>query len=275
MNSKIIVFEDKRIRRTWFNEEWYYSIIDIVLVLTDSLDSKDYWYRLKKRYFEETGIQLSTYCRQLKIEASDGKKYLTDCASTKNVFRIIQSIPSKRAEPFKQWLAQLGQERIEEIENPELAQDRAKSYYEMKGYPKDWIDKRLRGIAIRQDLTQEWKNRGIEEKKDFAILTNEIHKAVFDKSIKEHKDYKKIPEKSKANLRDYMTDLELIFNMLGEKATTEITQVKDSKGFIELKKDANKGGSIAKNARIELEKETGKKVLSEKSNLELEEGKEK
>lgn len=261
-DDSLIVFEDKKIGRIWHNEDWYFSVIDVVAVLTESSDPKDYWYRLKKREQEKGGVELSTNCRQLKLPSSDGKSYATDCANTKGIFRIIQSIPSKRAEPFKQWLAKLGQERIEEIENPELAQDRVKEYYELKGYPKDWIDKRLRGIAVRQDLTDEWKERGIEQKREFAILTNEIHEATFDISIQNHKTFKNLPHQSKANLRDHMTDLELIFTMLGERATTEITQTKDAKGFNELKIASKKGGDIAKNARLELEEETGKKVLS-------------
>ena len=187
---------------------------------------------------------------------------------------IIQSIPSKKAEPFKLWLAQVGYERIEEIENPELAQDRVKQYYEMKGYPKDWIDKRLRGIAIRQDLTDEWKNRGIEEEKDFAILTNEISKATFGKNTEEYKKFKGLSRKNQ-NLRDHMTDWELIFSMLGEKATTDITIAKDAMGFPKLKSTAKEGGDVAKNARKELERKTGKSIVSNENYLHLEEEKKK
>lgn len=263
MNNKIIVFEDKRIRRTWFNEEWWYVAVDIIEVLTNSKNPTGYLKDMRRRHesFAQGWVQIAT---PLPIQTSGGVQKL-NCVSTKGAFRIIQSIPSLRAEPFKMWLAQLGQERIDEIENPELAQDRVKNYYELKGYPRDWIDKRLRGIAIRQDLTEEWQNRGIKYKKDFAILTNEIHKATFDVSIKEHKDIKNIPKQSKVNLRDNMTDLELIFNMLGEKATTEITQVNNSQGFNKLNKDAKEGGHIAKIARIELEKKTNKKVISKKT----------
>jgi DNA-damage-inducible protein D len=260
-DNSLIVFEDKKIRRKWYNNEWYFSIIDIVAVLEASSIPKRYWSDLKIKLKEE-GFEVYDLIVRLKLVAEDKKFRETDCANNKGIFRIIQSIPSKRAEPFKQWLAKLGQERIEEIENPELAQDRVKEYYELKGYPKDWIDKRIRGIAVRQDLTDEWKKRGIEHKKDFAILTNEIHTATFDIPIKKHKEIKNIPKKSKINLRDHMTDLELIFSMLGERATTEITQSKDAKGFDELKIASKKGGNIAKNARIELEEETGKKVLS-------------
>lgn len=174
--NKLVVFEDKKIRRIWYDDEWYFSIVDVVAVLTDQENfqkARKYWNKLSQRLKEE-GVELVTICHRLKLIAADGKYYATDCANTKSLFRIIQSIPSKRVEPFKQWLAQVGYERIEEIENPELGQDRIKEYYEMKGYPKDWVDKRLRGIAIRQDLTNEWKERGIKEHRDFAILTNEI-----------------------------------------------------------------------------------------------------
>ena len=157
--TALVVFEGKNFRKTWYNNEWYFSVVDVIFALTDSLDPKDYWYKLKKREKESSGIELSTICRQLKLKSSDGKKYETDCANVETMFRIIQSVPSPKAEPLKRWLAQVGYERIQEIEDPELAQDRAKEYYELKGYPKDWIDKRVRGIAIRQELTDEWKNR--------------------------------------------------------------------------------------------------------------------
>ena len=181
MDSKkaLVVFRGNNIRRIWHHDEWYFSVIDIVLVLTDSSNPRNYWNMLKKREAEH-GIELSTICVQLKLKTSDGKYYRTDCANTKNMFRIIQSIPSKKAEPFKKWLAKVGYERIQEIENPEIAQNRVKEYYELKGYPKDWIDKRLRGIAIRQELTDEWKHRDVKEDKEFAILTNETLKNLRD-----------------------------------------------------------------------------------------------
>ncbi len=178
--NKLVVFQDKRIRRIWHDNEWYFSVVDAVGALTESADPKDYWYRLKQRESESSGIELSTFCRHLKLEAEDGKMRETDCANTKALFRILQSIPSKKAEPFKLWLAKVGYERVQEIENPELGQDRIKQYYELKGYPKEWIDKRLRGIAIRQELTDEWKNRGAKEEKDFAILTDETLKNPLD-----------------------------------------------------------------------------------------------
>src|SRR3989339_1975494 len=269
--NKLVVFDDKRIRRTWHNDDWYYSIIDVVEALTQSNNPRNYWSMLKKREQEE-GIELSTNCVQLKLESSDRKFYTTDCANTKGIFRIIQSIPSKRAEPFKQWLAKLGQERIEEIENPELGQDRVKEYYELKGYPKDWIDKRLRGIAIRQDLTDEWKSRDIKEQNDFAILTNEISKATFNKTVQEYKQFKGLKKKSQ-NLRDHMTDWELILTMVGEKATTDITISKDSEGFEECNESAIEGGTIAKNTRKELEQKIGKSVVSKDNYLHLAEKK--
>ena len=181
--NKIVVFESKQIRRVWHNEEWYFSVVDVVSALTDSVNARDYWFRMKVRVKLEDGIELSTICRQLKLEAPDGKMRETDCANTKSMFRIIQSIPSPKAEPFKQWLAQVGYERVQEIENPELAQERMKHLYERKGYPKDWINKRLRGVAVRQDLTDEWKQRGVNNQKDFAILTGEISKATFGMTL--------------------------------------------------------------------------------------------
>jgi len=228
--NKLSVFEGKNIRKIWHNKEWFFSVIDVVGALTESVDAKDYWYRLKQREKEASEIELSTICRQLKLTAEDGKLRQTDCANTEALFRIIQSIPSPKAEPFKLWLAKTGYERIQEIENPELAQNRVKEYYELKGYHKEWIDKRLRGIAIRQELTEEWKNRRVEEEKDFAILTNEISKATFGKTIGEYKQFKGL-QKPNQNLRDHMTDWELILNMIGEKATTDITIAKDVKNF--------------------------------------------
>ena len=266
--KSLVVFQDKKIRRVWCENKWYFSVVDIVYALTESNDATDYWYRLKKREVESSQIELSTFCRQLKLQSSDGKKYFTDCANTENMFRIIQSIPSKKAEPFKRWLAKVGYERVQEIENPELAQDRVKEYYELKGYPKDWIDKRLRGIAIRQELTDEWKNRGIQEKKDFAILTNEISKASFGKTVKEYKNFKGL-SRTNQNLRDHMTDWEIILTMVGEKATTDITTSRDSQGFNECKDSAVEGGTIAKNTRKEIEKKTGKKIVSNENYLDL------
>ena len=271
----MVVFEGKSIRRIWHDEKWYFSIIDIIQVLTDSSNPRNYWNMLKAREAEQ-GIELYTICVQLKLPAADGKYYETDCANTESLFRIIQSIPSKKAEPFKRWLAQVGYERIQEIENPELAQDRAKEYYELKGYPKDWIDKRLRGIAIRQDLTDEWKNRGVQERREYAILTDEISKATFGISTKEHKGIKSLDPKFKnQNLRDHMNDLELIFTMLGEASTIRIAKNKDAQGFVENKGTSQEGGSVAGVARKELEKRSGEKVVSEENYLHLQEKKKK
>ena len=268
----LIVFQGKDIRRIWHNDEWFFSVVDIIQALTDSPTPRQYWGKVKDREFVE--LELSPIWIQLKLPAADGKNYETDCANTKNMFRIIQSIPSKKAEPFKLWLAKVGYERIQEIENPELAQDRVKEYYELKGYPKDWIDKRLRGIAIRQDLTEEWQNRGAEGEKDFAILTNEISKATFGKTVGEYKEFKKLKH-SNQNLRDHMTDWELILTIVGEKATTDITVAKDAQGFPELKHTAKEGGDIAKNTRKELEKKIGKSIVSDENYLHLNEKKKK
>lgn len=269
MNSdhqKLVVFQDKNIRRVWHKNEWWFSVVDVCQALTESIDAGAYWRKLKQRLLVEES-QAVTFCHALKLMASDGKKYATDCANTQGVFRIIQSIPSPKAEPFKLWLAKVGYERIQEIENPELAQERMKAMYEQKGYSKAWIDKRLRGIAIRQDLTDEWKERGIESHQDYAILTAEISKATFGMTPTEYKKFKNIPDKSKANLRDNMTDLELIFTMLGEKVTTEISEKEKPKGMPKNKKVARRGGNVAGNARKETEKELGRSVIEKKNYL--------
>lgn len=258
-DSKIVVFQDKQIRRVWVDDDWYFSIVDIVGVLTGSPEPRKYWNKVKTREF--TDLQLSPIWRQLKLPAADGKQYRTDCTTTQAMFRIIQSIPSPKAEPFKQWLAQVGYERVQEIENPELAQERMKAIYEAKGYPKDWIDKRLRGIAIRQNLTDEWKERGIREERDFAILTAEIARATFGVTPSEHRAIKRLTKKGQ-NLRDHMTDLELIFTMLGERVTTEISQQEKPDTFAESKQVARRGGNVAGVARRETERELGHSVVS-------------
>ncbi|MEA2036475.1 MAG: Bro-N domain-containing protein [Nanoarchaeota archaeon] len=267
-NNALVVFQDKKIRRKWFNDKWWFSVVDVIAALTDSPTPRQYWGKVKDREFKD--IELSPIWVQLKLRSADGKLYATDCANTESMFRIIQSIPSKKAEPFKQWLAKVGYERVQEIENPELAQDRAKEYYGLKGYPKDWIDKRLRGIAVRQALTEEWSKRGIEEKREYAILTNEISEATFGVGIKDHKKIKRLDPKYKnQNLRDHMTDLELIFNMLGEASTTEIAKKKDTQGFKENKFAAKEGGKIAGDARKKLELKTGNKVVSETNYIDI------
>ncbi len=267
--NALVVFEGKDIRRTWYNEQWYFSVVDVIGVLTESTDPRNYWKVLKHRLIEE-GSEVVTNCNQLKLPAADGKYYETDCANTETLLRIVQSVPSKNAEHFKRWLARVGYERIQEIENPELAQDRAKEYYELKGYPKEWIDKRLRGIAVRQELTDEWKKRGIEEQREFAILTNEISQATFGVPINIHKEIKSLDPKFKnQNLRDHMTDLELIFSMLGERLTTEATRKRDAKYFPENLEVAKEGGTVAGRARKDAEKTFGIKVVSTQNYLDL------
>jgi len=273
--TKIALFEQKQVRRVLNKEKevWYFSVIDIVGVLTDSTIPKRYWSDLKIKLKEE-GSKVYEKIVQLKFLANDGKYYLSDAADIETVFRIIQSIPSPKAEPFKLWLAQIGRERLDEIQNPELAQDRARKYYELKGYPKSWIEKRLRGIAIRQELTNEWKNRGIKEQTEYAILTNEIAQATFDVSVNQHKKLKGLNvQNPNQNLRDHMTDLELIFSMLGEKVTTEITKKDDAQGFVPCQSAAKRGGRVARNARLETEKEIGRKVVSKENFLGLSEKK--
>jgi hypothetical protein len=271
--SNIKLFESKKIRSVWNEREqkWYFSVIDVVEALTDSADPKDYWYRIKKRE-KISGIELSTICRQLKLESSDGKKYLTDCSDVEGLLRIIQSIPSPKAEPFKRWLAKVGTERLEEIENPELAAKRMREIYKAKGYSDEWIEKRVRGIAIRDELTDEWKKRGIKEKIEYAILTSEISKATFGLTPSEYKNYKGLT-KPNENLRDHMNDLELIFTMLGEASTTEIARNKNAQGFIENEQAAIEGGTIAGNARKELEKKSGKDVVTKENFKQLSESK--
>ncbi len=262
--TKIAIFKGKKIRKTLFNNEWWFSVIDVIEALTDSSNPNDYWYRMKVRVNDEEKLQLSTLCRQLKLESSDGKKYETDCADTEGIFRIIQSIPSPKAEPFKRWLAKIGYERVQEIENPELATKRTRMLYKLKGYPDDWIEKRMRGIAIREDLTDEWQKRGAKEQKDYEILTAEISKATFGIIPSE---YKKIKGLKRENLRDHMDDFELIFTMLGERSATEIHKTENSKGIPKLKSDAKRGGRVAGIARNELEKEIGRPIVSRKNFL--------
>jgi len=262
--NKIVVFESRKIRRLWHNGEWFFSVVDIVEALTDSPTPRQYWGKTKQREFID--LQLSPIWVRLKLEASDGKKYETDCANTKSMFRIIQSIPSTKAEPFKRWLAQVGFERVQEIENPEIAQERMKELYELKGYPKDWIDKRLRGIAIRQNLTDEWKERGIQTENDFAILTAEISKATFGLTPSEYKNLKGLTRKAQ-NLRDHMTDLELIFTMLGERVTTEISQKEKPETFVKNKQVAKRGGNVAGTARKQTEKELGRSIIAKTNYL--------
>lgn len=258
--SNIKLFQDRKIRSEWNEEEeqWYFSVADVVGALTDSNDPKQYIKKMRSRD-EALNLNWGTICTPVEMIAFDGKRRKVQAANIKGLFRIIQSIPSPKAEPFKQWLAQVGYERVLEIENPELAQERMKELYEKKGYPKDWIDKRLRGIAIRQNLTDEWKKRGITEERDFAILTAEISKATFGMTPTEYKEFKGLTKKNQ-NLRDHMDDLELIFTMLGERVTTEISQKEEPDTFEKSKKIAKRGGKVAGIARKETKKELGRSV---------------
>ncbi len=260
--SNIKLFEEKSVRSVYNEEEekWYFSIVDVVEVLTESPNPQVYWRVLKKRLLAE-GNQTVTNCNGLKMLAIDGKMRMTDVADTEQLLRLIQSIPSPKAEPFKQWLAQVGAERIAEIENPELAQARIRATYKAKGYSDAWIEKRIRGIQVRDELTNEWKNRGVKEGKEYSILTAEISKATFGIIPSEYKNLKGLTKTSE-NLRDHMTDLELIFTMLGEASTTEIAKNKNAQGFIENHKAAKAGGTIAGNARKELEKKSGAKIVT-------------
>jgi len=265
--STIKLFESKKVRSVWDAEKgkWFFSIVDVVEILTDSPNPRKYWSVLKTRLKKENS-QLTTNCSQLKMQAADGKFYLTDAADTEQLLRLIQSIPSPKAEPFKLWLARVGYERLEEIENPELSMERMQALYEKKGYPKEWIDKRMRGIAVRQDLTDEWKNRGASTSLEYAILTNEIMQGAFDLKVD---DYKLVKGLDRENLRDHMTDIELILTMLGEATTTKLHRDRDTKGFDPLKKDAKDGGAVAGRTRKDIEKQAGKPVVSSENFKEL------
>lgn len=261
-NTKIVVFKGIGVRKTIHTDEWWFVIEDIVKVLTDSNDPKQYIQRMKLRD-KELARGWVQIVHTLEIATAGGPQKMI-CANTEGIFRIIQSIPSPKAEPFKRWLAKVGYERIKEIEDPELATKRTRAIYKAKGYSDDWIEKRMRGIAIREELTDEWQNRGISDDKEYSILTAEISKATFNLTPSE---YKKLKGLKRENLRDHMNDLELIFSMLGEAATTEITRNRDAKGFDQNKQAANKGGSIAGEARKKLEIESGRKVISNKNYL--------
>ncbi len=258
--SALTLFEERQVRRVWnkTDEKWYFAIVDVIAILTGSDNPQVYWRVMKKRLSDE-GNETVTNCNALKMTATDGKQRLTDVADTQQLLRLIQSVPSPKAEPFKLWLAKVGYERLEEIENPELAAKRMRELYEQKGYPEDWIEKRLRGIAVRDELTDEWKKRGVKEQRDFAILTAEISKATFGMTPTEYKAHKSLTN-PKDNLRDHMTDLELIFTMLGEASTTEIAKKRDAQGFQPNKTAAQAGGTVAGNARKELEVQSGTKV---------------
>ncbi len=263
----LVVFQEKAIRRTWHNEEWWFSVADVVGVLTDSADVRQYIKKMRSRD-PMLDSNWGTTCTPLHLLAPDGKLRAINCANTEGLFRIIQSIPSPQAEPFKRWLAQVGYERVKEIENPELASARARELYQAKGYPQAWIEKRLRSISIRGELTDEWKARGVQEGKEYSILTSEIARATFGVTPDAHSRLKGLDKvKTGNNLRDHMTDLELIFTMLGEAGTTEIARRKDAKGFVDNRKAAKEGGAVAGNARKALEAKSGKPVVSKENYL--------
>ncbi len=264
IDAKISIFKGKQIRKILHGGEWWFSVIDIIESLIGTDRPRKYWNDLKTKLIKEGFTQLSEKIGQLKLPSSDGKKYLTDCANTETIFRIIQTIPSPKVEPFKRWLAKVGYERVQEIEDPELATKRTRMLYKLKGYSDDWIEKRMRGIAIREELTDEWKNRGANEQVDYEILTAEISKATFGVTPSQ---YKKLKGLKRQNLRDHMDDFELIFTMLGERSTTEIHRQENSKGVSKLKRDATRGGNVAGNARKELEKELKRSVVSKRNFL--------
>ena len=252
----------KPIRKVLHQGEWWFSIIDVVEVLVGGDRPRKYWNDLKTKLASEGYDQLSEKIGQLKLPSRDGKAYFTDCANTETLFRIIQSIPSPKVEPLKRWLAKVGKERIDEIENPELSMERMQEVYEQKGYPKDWIDKRMRGIAVRQGLTDEWKDRGAGSNTDFAILTNEIMTGAFGLKVEEYKHVKGL---KRENLRDHMTDIELILTMLGEATTTKLHQDRDSLGLGPLRKDAKDGGAVAGRTRLDIEAQSGQPVISDEN----------
>jgi len=260
-SSRISVFKGNQIRRHWDDkdEKWFFSVVDIIRALTDSTNPRDYWFKMKLRVKSEDGIELSTICRQLKMISPDGKFYLTDVADTESIFRIIQSIPSPKAEPFKRWLARVGYERVEEIEDPELGIQRALRTYLKKGYSPEWVNLRLKSIEIRKDLTDEWEERGVKTSNEFAILTDDISFAWAGLKTKDYKNLKKL---KKENLRDNMTNLELVLNMLAEASTTEISKKEKPDTFPKNRTVAKKGGSVAGVARRSLEKKLGRSIIS-------------
>ena len=268
MNDDVKMFEASQIRSVWDNEreEWYFSVVDVIGSLTESNNPRDYWYRVKKRMSEEERSELSTFCRQLKLKSTDGKSYKTDVADMQGIFRIIQSVPSPKAEPFKMWLAEVGKERIDEIIDPELTIDRALEGYARKGYSREWINQRLQAIQVRKELTDTWQDHGVKAGNEYAILTNEISKAWSGMTTREYKDFKGL---KKENLRDNMSTTELILNMLAETATTDIAEATNPQGLEENKKAAQDGGSIAGDARKSIEARTGKPVITSKNAIDL------
>ncbi|OGD32636.1 phage antirepressor protein [Candidatus Azambacteria bacterium RIFCSPHIGHO2_02_FULL_52_12] len=263
MTTKIAIFQKKEIRKVIHNDEWCFSVSDVIEALTDTVDVRDYIKKMRKRDVE-LNAYWGTNCPLLEMIAKDGRKRKITSANTEGIFRIIQSIPSPKAEPFKRWLAKVGYERVQEIEDPELATKRTKMLYKLKGYSESWVEKRMRGIAIREELTDEWQKRGVREQKEYEILTAEISKATFGVTPSE---YKKLKGLKRQNLRDHMNDLELIFNMLGERVTTEISQQEKPNTFVKNKKVAERGGSVAGNARKQTEKELGRPIVSRENYL--------
>ncbi len=264
ITTKIAIFQRKEVRKIIHNNEWWFSVTDVIEVLTNTDRPRKYWNDLKKKLIKEGYLEVSENIGQLKIMATDGKMRETDCANTETIFRIIQTIPSPKAEPFKRWLAKVGYERVQEIEDPELATKRTRALYKAKGYSNAWIEKRMRGIEVRETLTNEWKNRGVKESPEYAILTAEISRATFGMTPSEYQKFKGL---KRENLRDHMNDLELIFTMLGEASTTEIAKNKDARGFMENKTVAREGGAVAGKARKDLETKSGKKVSTSKNYL--------
>lgn len=268
MSDDVKMFEGSQIRSVWDNEreEWYFSVVDVIGSLTESNNPRDYWYRVKKRMSEEERSELSTFCRQLKLKSTDGKSYKTDVADMQGIFRIIQSVPSPKAEPFKMWLAEVGKERIDEIIDPELTIDRALESYARKGYSREWINQRLQAIQVRKELTDTWQDHGVKASNEYAILTNEIFKAWSGMTTREYKDFKSL---KKENLRDNMSTTELILNMLAETATKDIAEATNPQGLDENKQVAQDGGSIAGDARKSIEARTGKPVITSKNAIDL------
>ena len=268
LSDDVKMFEGSQIRSVWDNEreEWYFSVVDVIGSLTESNNPRDYWYRVKKRMSEEERSELSTFCRQLKLKSTDGKSYKTDVADMQGIFRIIQSVPSPKAEPFKMWLAEVGKERIDEIIDPELTIDRALESYARKGYSREWINQRLQAIQVRKELTDTWQDHGVKAGNEYAILTNEISKAWSGMTTREYKDFKGL---KKENLRDNMSTTELILNMLAETATKDIAEATNPQGLDENKQVAQDGGSIAGDARKSIEARTGKPVITSKNAIDL------
>lgn len=268
MSDDVKIFEGSQIRSVWDNQraEWYFSVVDVIGSLTESNNPRDYWYRVKKRMSEEERSELSTFCRQLKLKSTDGKSYKTDVADMQGIFRIIQSVPSPKAEPFKMWLAEVGKERIDEIIDPELTIDRALEGYARKGYSREWINQRLQAIQVRKELIDTWQDHGVKAGNEYAVLTNEISKAWSGMTTREYKDFKGL---KKENLRDNMSTTELILNMLAETATKDIAEATNPQGLEENKKAAQDGGSIAGDARKSIEARTGKPVITSKNAIDL------